>query len=250
TACSKTNDVIATSKQVEVELENLTSRTGAAALCFIVRGNPDHPMKPLMFATKGLMDFVQMILGFDIGDFLSRLEGFSTCGIKGTVIPCLHVLSICIYNLQYLEQITSQNDIWMKWGSGYWTKIVWPHRVIIWSWPPQITFTCLTKSCSSLSDLHVLLKAWTENTTYWAKLTDSEFVEEERKRSNQICARFLLADKPHKTRSDKGKKRVQTQNMRQSIVSAPTIDTGDEEDGANGGDDNDNDTDEDIHTTK
>ena len=44
-------------------------------------------MKPLMFATKGLMDFVQMILGFDIGDFLSRLEGFSTCGIKGMVIP-------------------------------------------------------------------------------------------------------------------------------------------------------------------
>lgn len=40
-------------------------------------------MKPVMFATKGLLDFVQSGLGFDVGDFLAQLEGFTSWGIKG-----------------------------------------------------------------------------------------------------------------------------------------------------------------------
>jgi hypothetical protein len=40
-------------------------------------------MKPVMFATRGLLDFVQSGLGFDVGDFLAQLEGFTSWGIKG-----------------------------------------------------------------------------------------------------------------------------------------------------------------------
>ena len=134
----------------------------------------------------------------------------------------------------------------MKWGSGYWTKIVRPHRVIIWSWPPQIAFACLTKACSSLSDLHVLLKAWTENTTYWDKLTDSEFAKEERNRAAQISTGTLPPDKLRKTHSDKGKKCGWAQNTGQSIVSAPIIQSDDEEDDEN----EDDDATEDIHNAK
>ena len=96
----------------------------------------------------------------------------------------------------------------MKWGAGYWNRIVRPHRVMIRSWPPQIPFACVTKACSGLGDLHTLLEAWMENTTYWVKLTDSEFAEEEHKRADEVRAGNLPAEKPHKARSDKGKKHV------------------------------------------
>lgn len=118
----------------------------------------------------------------------------------------------------------------MKWGAGYWTKIVCPHRVIIRSWPSQVKFECISK-CSSLRDLRLLLEAWMETTTYWDKLGDAEFAAEERKRADDIRAGILPADKPRKTRSDKGRKRMRTENTRRRpTISAPTIESEDDED--------------------
>ncbi|KAH9979290.1 hypothetical protein BGW80DRAFT_1124780, partial [Lactifluus volemus] len=216
TGRSKTNDVVTTGRNIEIEFERLASRTGAAALCFIVCGSPGHPMKPVMFATRGLLDFVQSGLGFDVGDFLAQLEGFTSWGIKGVAknhtanVTRLRQAVTDMIN-RGLQEITGQKDLQMKWGTGYWTRIVCPHCVIIRSWPSQVKFECISKSCSSVCDLQLLLEAWTEATTHWVQLSDAEFAEEECKRADDIRARILPADKSRKTRSDKGRKRTRTE---------------------------------------
>jgi hypothetical protein len=136
----------------------------------------------------------------------------------------------------------------MKWGTGYWTRIVCPHRVIIRSWPSQVKFECISKSCSSVRDLQLLLEAWTEATTHWVQLSDAEFAEEERKRADDIRAGILPADKSRKTRSDKGRKRTRTENTRRRpIVSAPTIEDEDDEDEGKGEDEENGDNNDSGH---
>ncbi|KAH9952272.1 hypothetical protein BGW80DRAFT_1197467 [Lactifluus volemus] len=90
-------------------------------------------------------------------------------------------------------------------GRRIWHKIVQPLRVMIRSWPAHIPFACVSKSCSSFGNLNALLRAWSEGTTYWVKLTDSEFAEEERKRARDIRAGILPPDKLRKTRADKAR---------------------------------------------
>ncbi|KAI0259616.1 hypothetical protein BC834DRAFT_974102 [Gloeopeniophorella convolvens] len=241
TAQSKTNDVVSTLSRVELELANLEARTKAAALLFVVRGDVDHPMKPITFATKGLLQFIDMALGIDTGDFLSRLEGFATHGIKGAANAHakmnLTLLRQTVNTLitTGLRNVTGDADIDMKWGAGYWHKIVKTHRVIIKCWPPNITFACLTKSCGSIGDLRVLLTEWEEGKTYWAKLTDREFSEEERERNNKIKAGLLPPDKRRKSRNDKGKSREKSRKSSSKVprphpISAAIIDDSEDED--------------------
>ncbi|KAH9952826.1 hypothetical protein BGW80DRAFT_1417098 [Lactifluus volemus] len=167
----------------------------------------------MMLATEGIAEFLQLVTGFNINEFLTRLEGYSTSGVKGAASA--HTASVTQLRQQVTQviltnlriQITGKKDIRMRWGDAYWHKIVQPLRVMIRSWPAHIPFACVSKSCSSFGNLNALLRAWSEGTTYWVKLTDSEFAEEERKRARDIRAGILPPDKLRKTRADKGKKR-------------------------------------------
>jgi hypothetical protein len=37
----------------------------------------------MMLATEGIAEFLQLVTGFNINEFLTRLEGYSTSGVKG-----------------------------------------------------------------------------------------------------------------------------------------------------------------------
>lgn len=78
------------------------------------------------------------------------------------------------------------------------------YQVILDGWPEDISFSNLSKSSNTLTNLDRLLQHLQDRKIYWRKITHEELQElnKEREESGEI-----VAPAPCRPRSDRGKKR-------------------------------------------
>ena len=111
----------------------------------------------------------------------------------------------------------------MQWVH-YFRNVIQRYQVIVEGWPSNIPFTNLSQISSALPQLKMLLHRWESGSTYWKSLSDEELEQLRQEREEKI-ENGDLVDRRRQTRSDKGKKRKNTEGMtrRKQYKSAETI---------------------------
>ncbi|KIK74146.1 hypothetical protein PAXRUDRAFT_20165 [Paxillus rubicundulus Ve08.2h10] len=80
---SKVNDVTQTFKLIGDKLNNLKARTGVETMLYATHGTTDLPLRGVAFATEGVQDFMGSLIGVEMQDLVSKMEGFAVQGIQG-----------------------------------------------------------------------------------------------------------------------------------------------------------------------
>jgi hypothetical protein len=52
-------------------------------MLYTTHGSTDLPLRSITFATEGVQDFMQSVMGIDNQDLLGKMEGFAVQGVKG-----------------------------------------------------------------------------------------------------------------------------------------------------------------------
>ncbi|KAG2360211.1 hypothetical protein BDR07DRAFT_1378125 [Suillus spraguei] len=125
------------------------------------------PLHGIIFATKGVNDFMASVMNIDDQHLVSKMEGFA---IQGMCCPQLQGLlfgEICqIMPIFALEEITKVPKAMMQWAN-YWHNIVQRYRVICEGWPTHIPFKNLSKASTSLPELQILHDMWKNKLISW-----------------------------------------------------------------------------------
>ena len=104
------------------------------------------------------------------------------------------------------------------------------YRVKIEGWPAGINFLPLTQACSGVGDTERLLKSWESGGTNWHKLTEEEYAIEKQKRDAHAKDSEIEVQRPCKTHSNKGRKRMKHGGSTKKALSREFVDTTDDED--------------------
>ncbi|KAG1899506.1 uncharacterized protein F5891DRAFT_1189642 [Suillus fuscotomentosus] len=83
-AKSKINDITQTLKAVENELKSLQYHTGAESILYTTCGSTDVPLQGIVFATQGVDNFMDTVMGINNQDLVSKMEGVAIQGMKGS----------------------------------------------------------------------------------------------------------------------------------------------------------------------
>ncbi|KAG1733155.1 hypothetical protein EDB19DRAFT_1831088 [Suillus lakei] len=140
---SKVNDITSTLQAVENELNSLKYHTGAETILYTI----------VTFATEGIQQFMDSMMGIDSQDLVSKMEGFVVQGIR--------------------EEATGDNHTKMQWVH-YFHNIIQCYQVVIKGWLNNIPFANLSKVLSAIPDLEMLLRKWESGATYWKAIDDEE----------------------------------------------------------------------------
>ncbi|KAG1769948.1 hypothetical protein EV702DRAFT_1202611 [Suillus placidus] len=233
-AKSKINDITQTLKAVENELKSLNCRTGAESILYTTRGSTDVPLRGIAFATQGVENFMDTVMGVNNQDLVSKMEGFAVQGMKGSAKnhqkrvsdKCTEIRNIINRKLQECTGDPSANMQWVH----YFRNVVQHYQVVMEGWPDGIPFTNLSQVSSAFPDLKMLYERWEEGTTYWKSLSDEEF-EKLRLERNEKLNNGEIVERRRRTRSDKGTKcrnaATSATTRRKQYKSAETIDDDD-----------------------
>ncbi|KAG2140766.1 hypothetical protein BD769DRAFT_1336179, partial [Suillus cothurnatus] len=234
----KVNDITQTLKAVEIELKSLQCCTGAESMLYTTRGSTDLPLRSITFATEGVQDFMQSVMGIDNQDLLGKMEGFAVQGVKGAAqnhqkrVSQAHAAIHNIIN-STLREITGDPDANMQWAL-YFQNIVQRYQVMVEGWPDSVPFVNLSQASSALPELDRLFRSWKLGATCWKTLTDEEF-EKILQEHNDKLDRGEIDDHRRQTRSDKGKKQKKptaidsSSRGRKKHKSAATVEDSDKE---------------------
>ncbi|KAG1867507.1 hypothetical protein C8R48DRAFT_599185 [Suillus tomentosus] len=230
TAKSKINNITQTLKAVENELKSLHCRTGAESILYTTRGSMDVPLRGVVFATQGVDNFMDTVMGIDNQDLVSKMEGFAVQGMKGSAknhqkrVSDKRAEIRDIINRK-LQECTGDTGAKMQWAH-YFRNVVQRYQVVVEGWPDQIPFTNLSQVSSVLPDLQMLCNRWDDGATYWKSLSDEEF-EKLRLEHEEKLKSGVIIDRRRRTRSDKGMKRrsaaIPATTHRKHYKSAETI---------------------------
>ncbi|KAG1722922.1 uncharacterized protein EDB91DRAFT_1240165 [Suillus paluster] len=235
---SKINDVTWSLKAVENELDNLRSRTGVETILYMTRGTTDLPLRGVTFATEGVHDFMESVIGIDNQDFVSKMEGFAIQGMKGAAenhqqrVAKIHGQIRSEINVA-LQKVTGNPKATMQW-THFFRNIVKHYSVVVEGWPEQIPFINLSTASSSLTDLEILLWKWHSGLISWKRITPEQLEDMEKDRDKDL-ENGTIVEKRRRVRSDKGKKRCRdsddnAQRRKKMHKSAETIPSDSEED--------------------
>ncbi|KAI6038053.1 hypothetical protein EDC04DRAFT_2550303, partial [Pisolithus marmoratus] len=171
TARSKVNDITHTLGGVKNELCHLKSCTSVEAIFHVTHSTTDLPLCSIAFMTKGIEDFMWSVMGMEMQDVISKMEGFAVQGIKGkhcSLPPdtTCHYLFIFLYHPlggcsepSTMKQITGNPRAKMEWQYYFW-NIVSCYHVVVEGWLKIIPFMNLSSASSSLSVLKMLRQKW------------------------------------------------------------------------------------------
>ncbi|KAG2335386.1 hypothetical protein BDR05DRAFT_954112 [Suillus weaverae] len=170
------SEYLALSNKEQVELLTMftewkeTKKTGVESILYTTRGSTDVPLQGIVFATEGVDNFMDTVMGINNQDLSILVTLVQKCH--------RHITSAMLF-------------------SG--TRLLWKN-----GWP----FTNLSQVSSVLPDLQMLCNRWDDGTTYWRSLSDKEFKKlhlehEEKLKSGAIidCHRCTQSDKGTKHRS-------------------------------------------------
>ncbi|KAG2054423.1 hypothetical protein BDR06DRAFT_1007838 [Suillus hirtellus] len=150
---SKINNITQTLKVVENELNSLNSCTGTEVMLYMMRSTTDLPLHVITFTMPGVNHFMDSVIGINIQDFLSKMEGFAIQGIQGAASNHQKEVS------KKLRKVTGESNARMQWAD-YFHNMVNCYQVAIKGWLEHIPFTNLSSVTNTLPDLHTLLDCW------------------------------------------------------------------------------------------
>ncbi|KAG1790938.1 uncharacterized protein HD556DRAFT_1241544 [Suillus plorans] len=235
-AKAKVNDVTHTLKAIENEATH--QLTGVETILYMTRGSTDCPLRGVAFVTEGVSDFMGTVMNIDSQDLVSKMEGFYVQGMQGAAKnhqkPSSAIRGAIrneINKTLHMSYITRDPKAKMHWAN-YWRNVVQRYLVIVEGWPDNIPFVNLSSVSSALPDLEMLLRKWQSNAIHWRRLEEDEYLKllEER---NEKLEQGEIAEECRRTRSDKGKKHVQTSDSsrhKKAFKSAETVVSDDEND--------------------
>ncbi|KAG1733399.1 uncharacterized protein EDB91DRAFT_1084453 [Suillus paluster] len=193
----KINDITQTLKAVENELKSLHCHTGAESILYTTHGSTDVPLRGVTFATQGVDNFMDTVMGIDNQDLVSKMEGFAIQGMKGSVKNHQKRVSD-------KQECTGEPGAKMQWAH-YFRNVVQQYQVVVEGWPDEIPFTNLSQVSSALPDLQMLCNRWDHGTTCWRSLSDEEFEKLHLEHEEKLESGAII-DRCCRTRSDKGMK--------------------------------------------
>ncbi|KAI6011956.1 hypothetical protein EDC04DRAFT_2905129 [Pisolithus marmoratus] len=186
-------------------------------MLYAMHGTTDLPLQGVAFATESIVDFMGSVMGIDMQDLISKLEGYAVQEIKGDV--------------------TGDPKAKMQWAQ-YFRNIVACYWVVIEGWPETIPFVNLSSASSSLMQLEALLQKWEMGTTYWKVLSNDELNQLQQRRNEQLENGEIREYACH-TCSGKGKKCTNHSSAaasKKKYKSAATVDDDEDEDNREQGD--------------
>ncbi|KAG1860769.1 hypothetical protein F4604DRAFT_1930089 [Suillus subluteus] len=221
---------------LDLQLNNLRSRTGAEAILYTMHGSTDLPLRGVAFATEGVDEFMASVMNVDNQDLISKMEGFAVQGMKGAAKNhqkrCSDVRAAIHHEIQKgLVAITKDKNMKMHWAN-YFRNVVQRYQVVIEGWPANIPFVNLSQASSALPDLEMICRKWESRAICWREINDEEFQQllEER---NEKLESGEITDHRRRTRSDKGKKRAQSTDgsghRKKTYKSTETVETDNED---------------------
>ncbi|KAG2112532.1 uncharacterized protein F5147DRAFT_744449 [Suillus discolor] len=237
TAKSKINDITQTLKAVENELKSLHCHTGAESILYTTRGSTDVPLRGIAFATQGVENFMDTVMGIDNQDLVSKMEGFAVQGMKGSAKNHQKHVSDKRAEIRdtinrKLQECTGEPGAKMQWVH-YFRNIVQWYQVVVEGWPDKIPFTNLSQVLSALPDLQMLCNRWDQGMTFWRSLSDKEFEKLRLERKEKLESGEII-DRRCRTRSDKGTKRrgaaMSATTRRKQYKSMETVEDSDSSD--------------------
>ncbi|THV02223.1 hypothetical protein K435DRAFT_620800, partial [Dendrothele bispora CBS 962.96] len=158
-AISTFHDFRTSMDAVKLELQRLNARTGTEVILIAVRSNVSHFHRPEVVTTSDRpMDFINMAFKQPISDVAARMEGFMISGVE--------------------EECAGRNKIPRMYYVNFADKITRVHRIVVKNWPLEKFIN--PSSLGSMIEVELLLNAWNSGTTYFYKLTTSEYEDWEK----------------------------------------------------------------------
>ncbi|THU85585.1 hypothetical protein K435DRAFT_618384, partial [Dendrothele bispora CBS 962.96] len=178
-AISTFHDFRTSMDAVKLELQRLNARTGTEVVLIAVRSNVSHFHRPEVVMTSDRpMDFFNMAFKQPISDVAARMEGYMISGVEGLVRNHQQRLlqkKSELRNLVYkkLQECAGRSKIPRMYYVNFADKITRVHRIVVKNWPLEKFIN--PSSLGSMIEVELLLNAWNSGTTYFHKLTSSEY---------------------------------------------------------------------------
>ncbi|EPQ49804.1 hypothetical protein GLOTRDRAFT_141658, partial [Gloeophyllum trabeum ATCC 11539] len=207
---SRANDIAYVTSTCVNELDNMRARTGAESILLVVRGTTDISTKPRFYATEGVNSFINTCLKMDIGDIMSKLEGFALTGLQGAAQNHKERANATRGNVREsivkkLSEATGITKPVMVWTNKY--ELSFKYKVALDGWPAHIPFGNLSSVVRSLPHYEELLRLCENDTIMFRRLSEDEVEELRKERDGRINAGEDAPPAPKKARADKGTKR-------------------------------------------
>ncbi|KAK7435153.1 hypothetical protein VKT23_019845 [Stygiomarasmius scandens] len=196
-AISAFHDARTTLSAIKLELQRLNARTGVESVVISVRSNLAHFLRPDIFVTSDRVpDYFNMAFKQPLVDIAQRLEGYIISGVEGA-LSSLHLQQFFIFTLHKgvvrnhqrrlldkkselcslvkakLQECVGRNIVSRMYYVNFAERITRTYRVIVRNWPlPKF---CSPSELKTMVEVDLLFNAWQSGTTYFYKMSSSEF---------------------------------------------------------------------------
>ncbi|KAG2336946.1 hypothetical protein BDR05DRAFT_978648 [Suillus weaverae] len=220
---SKVNNITQTLKVIENEmrLNSLRCQTGVEMIMYMTHGSTDLPLRGIAFTMEGVENFMESVMNVDNQEFVTKMEGFALCGIRGATKNhqqcCCNLRSDICHLIN--NKLCNNPKATMQWAH-YWCNVVSRYQVVVEGWPDEIPFDNLSKAASGITALENLKERWRSGETGWCQLDDDEFQELNDKQNSKVGSGEVVKHR-RRPRSDKGKKRCHALSPKENVTSRP-----------------------------
>ncbi|KAG2056747.1 hypothetical protein BDR06DRAFT_981177 [Suillus hirtellus] len=223
---SKINDVTQTLKAIENELNSLKCCTSTGTILYMVRGSTDIPLCGIIFATKGVNDFMVSVMNIDDQHLVSKMEGFAIQGMQGAAH---NYKNCCSEKWALIRQQINRTLCTFKKIQIHQIMLIFALEEIT-----KVPKATMHKASTSLPKLQMLHDMWKNKLISW-RLLDEDKYQWLLQEHNEKVNTGEIVESSCRPCSDKGKKCVQPMeepfipHRKKIYKSLDTIESGDEE---------------------
>ncbi|KAH8108223.1 hypothetical protein DFH11DRAFT_1549292 [Phellopilus nigrolimitatus] len=194
---AQAKDAHMTLERVDTELDELASRSDVSNMRVTVRRSSGQTIVPNFSLDPVSKKFVEVCLGLDPDDFVSRFESYSVSGLAGVakkenerrVLLKQSIRSRMRFSIRQATRNAKAEMSWLNYESG----VIQKYGIELVGWPVQPIGPI---DGLSATKLQAITDAFSDNRISWRSLTEEE-----------LRIRGGKPPKPRKTRSDAGKPR-------------------------------------------